>query len=284
MTLRDPDLVIRDLDLSCFRAKNESHSGGYRLLLDFLQQFRDGGSRRVVSYQCYTELIVVQCAQIQWDIVSENSVSVSKLPESALLIAMSLRALNYTYAYCKFVDSIRWQMRKIAFRVPEISYKCPFSFEISRQNPGPQTLSDPSSKSRDHFSSMIQDIVRIFQQTLLRRRPTEWPSLLCVLALLNMIRENLGISTESIRPFIETVDALSEVCLVLGQLYHMCTKGKHPLAKNCKWEDYASLIGYDQLAVAHFRSLNEIWVEYRSENTLSCVAEIFEILIDEFKI
>jgi hypothetical protein len=90
-------------------------------------------------------------------------------------------------------------------------------------------------------------------------------SLLCLLKLI--------LSEISSHPLVDTFnyahDELASVWSMLCQLYLVCTKGNHPLTHDWSVEEYTSLVGNDTLAIAHFRLLNDMWVEGTS--TSFCV-------------
>src|ERR1700733_11571587 len=120
---------------------------------------------------------------------------------------------------------------------------------------------------------MIEGIVRITQRLHFRRRPKDWPSLFCVLCLLKLILDEIGYA--SFDTFNRACGALESVWSMLCQLYHVCTKGNHPLTHDWSVEEYTSLVENDTLAIAHFRLLNDMWVEGTSTSFL-CATKILK--------
>jgi hypothetical protein len=262
----DPAVEVRDLDLSSLWVAPESHSTDLLLLRGFLQQFHDMNSRLKYHYEPCTEHFITQCAKIQWDMLSKTSLPLSKLPESASFIAMTLRALAYAQKYSSVVYQIDFSEPEHHFSQPKTIQGDNFSIEVWRCLLVPEPVSSQLGQiNGEQLSSLIRDIVRITQRVLLKRHPTDWPYLLCVLGLLRVIASDLSAFTIWIDPFSETLFPFQSVLSMLCQMYQICTKGNHPLVDGGTWEGYASIAGNDQLAVAHFRSLKEIWMECLEE-------------------
>ena len=287
MKYDDPKLEIRDHGLSSCLAATQPQSKDS--LLDFLKQFHDINSRwgnyysRGNYYEPATEDLITLCAQIQEDILSRTSRMPANLSEEILLIALSLRTLAFARTFglisehlpedsCVATFFLQSEMVRDKYRSLEI-WRC-----------GPAAESTSACLGRDggeQFSSMIEDIVRITQRLHFRRRPKDWPALFCVLCLLKLILTEI-----SDCPILDTFgyahDTLESVWSMLCQLYHVCTKGNHPLTHDWSVEEYTPLVENDTLAIAHFRLLNDMWVEGTSTSFL-CATKILRLLTNIVK-
>lgn len=273
MKYDDPKFEIRDHDLSSYLAATQPQSEDS--LLEFLKQFHDINSRWTSYYAPATEDLITLCAQIQEDILSRTSRMPANLSE-ILLIALSLRTLAFAHNFGLVTINLPCDPRvERVFPQPEIVQDANPSLEIWAC--GPASESAPVCLGHDgggQLSSMIEDIVRITQRLHFRRRPKDWPSLFCVLCLLELILFEIS-SDHWVDTFDCAHDALESVWSMLCQLYHVCTKGNHPLTHGWSVEEYTSLVGNDTLAIAHFRLLNDMWVEGTSTSFL-CATKILK--------
>jgi hypothetical protein len=260
MKYDDPKFEIRDHDLSSYLAATQPQSKDS--LLDFLKQFHNINSRWNNHYEYVTENIITLCAEIQEDMLSRTSRIPANLSEEILLIALSLRTLAFAHNFSLIVLNLPWYPRVGGYflQPKTVRDKNP-SLEIWRCGSATESASACSGHDGgEQLSSMIEDIVRITQRLHFRRRPKDWPSLFCVLCLLKLI-----LGAIDYHPSIDTFrcahDALESAWSMLCQLYHVCTRGNHPLTHDWSVEEYTSLVGNDTFAIARFRLLNDMWVE-----------------------
>jgi hypothetical protein len=267
MEYDDPNFEIHDHGLSSYLAATQPQSKDS--LLEFLKQFHDINSRWDNHYEPAAENLITLCAKIQEDTLSRTSRIPANLLEEILLIALSLRTLAFAHNFCLAELSLPWARRVDTFFLqPKMIRDKNPSLEIWRCDP--TTESESACLGHDgggQLSSMIEDIVRIARRLHFRRRPKDWPSLFCVLCLLKLILDEIN-DHPSVDTFVCAHGALWDVWSMLCQLYHVCTKGNHPLTHDWSVEEYASLVGNDTLAIAHFRLLNDIWVEGTSASFL----------------
>jgi hypothetical protein len=264
MKYDDPDFEIHDHGLSSYLAATRPQSKDS--LLEFLKQFHDINSRWDNQYGPVTENAIILCAEIQEDTLSRTSQIPANLSEEILLIALSLRALAFAHNFTLFEWNFPWVPHvETFFLQPKMIRDKNPSLEVWRCDPA--TESESAFLGHDgggQLSSMIEDIVRITQRLHFRRRPKDWPSLFCVLCLLKLILDEIRLFDT----FNCARDALESVLSMLCQLYHVCTKGNHPLTHDWSVEEYTSLVENDTLAIAHFRLLNDTWVEGTSTSFL----------------
>ena len=207
----------------------------------------------------------------------------TNLSEEILLIALSLRTLAFAYNYSLVAINLPLGPRmETCFLQPEMVQDENPSLEIWTCSPATESASACLGHDGGRqFSSMIEDIVRITQRLHFRRRPKDWPSLFCVLCLLKLILDQINGF-----PFLDTFGcahgALESVWSMLCQLYHVCTKGNHPLTHDWSVEEYTSLVENDTLAIAHFRFLNDMWIEGTSTSFL-CATKILRLLTNIVK-
>jgi hypothetical protein len=266
MKYDDPNFEIHDHGLSSYLAATQPQSKDS--LLEFLKQFHDINSRWDNHYGPITESVIILCAGIQEDTLSRTSRIPANLSEEILLIALSLRTLALIHNFDLFDGNFpRVSLVGPSFLQPKMIQDKNPSLEVWRcdlaTESGSACLGHDGGKQ---LSSMIEDIVRITQRLHFRRRPKDWPSLFCVLCLLKLILDEMHCF--SFDTFNCAHDALKSVWSMLCQLYHVCTKGNHPLTHDWSVEEYALLVGNDTLAIAHFRLLNDMWVEGTSTSFL----------------
>lgn len=260
MKYDDRGLGIRDLDLPSIREAAQPHSTDFLRLRHFLRQFHNINLRLHNYYEPATENLITLCAKIQEDLLTKPQPVPGKTSEAALLIAMSLRALGCVLNLKFVIDDIySWELPD-SFLQPKATKTERLSFEIWKCDhvPGRVPVKFGQCKGAE-LSSMLQDILRITQRTLFQRKPKDWPSLFCVLALMKETFDLLRMI--DYEPILDAIHALESVLPMLCGLYQVCTKGLHPLVDDWNYEEYASLVGNDELAIAHFRSLNDMWVE-----------------------
>ena len=281
MKYDDPKFEIRDYGLSSYLAATQPQSKDS--LRDFLKQFHDINTRWGNYYEPATEDLITLCAQIQEDILSRTLRMPANLSEESLLIALSLRTLAFAHNLSMVTMNLPLGSNVgMNFLQPEVIQDKNPSVEIWTCSPATESASAYLGHDGGRqFSSMIEDIVGITQRLLFRRRPKDWPSLFCVLFLLNLILQEIRV-----RLWVDTFDcayeALKSVWSMLCQLYHVCTKGNHPLTHDWSVEEYTSLVENDTLAIAHFRFLNNMWVEGTS-TSFYVPPKIFRLLTNIIK-
>jgi hypothetical protein len=276
---------IHDLDLSTARSIPQPQFKDS--LVDFLLQFHDINSRWEGYISSFYGDFIMQCAQIQEDILSEASPTPENLSEDVLLIAISLRALALAHNLELVAYSLPCctdtEMLSHTFLQPEIVRDENPSIEIWKCVSTPQMVSGQlEDNDGGQLPVIIQDIVRITQRMLFRRTPKDWPSLLCVLFLLKLICFQFYSSCNWLEFSNIKMEALENVWSLLCGLYSVCTKGHDPLTSDWNCEEYASLVGSDKLAVAHFTSLNKLWLDIGTTHH-SCLTEILETLTEILK-
>lgn len=270
MKYDDPSIKINGIDLS--NARRCTLPEFKDSIVEFLKQFHDLRTRWGMHYETFTEDIIQRCAEIQEEIILSRPLETEEnLSEEDLVIALALKALALAHNYPLVTCSLPFGFatRRVPpdlFQQPEIIQGPepggPRSLEIWRCASIPQMdAAQPEQDGGEHLSSMIQDIVRLTQKILLRRRPKDWPALFCILCLLKLIQTTLSFTVNWVDFFNPGARSLNQVWSILCQLYHVSTKGKHPLTYTWNLEEYASLVHGDVLSIGHFRSLNQMWVD-----------------------
>jgi hypothetical protein len=238
-----------------------AQSDPYRALVPYLRQFHTLNTRWQNCYEPMTENIITQCAAIQEEIIMKRRSSRKPLFEEHLLIASALRALALAH-----------HIFELCINVPTVSYPGMFlqpekldtgnqnpAIEVSRYDPGSDNASRPNDGGT--LSYLIQDIVRITQGLLLKGRPTDLPTVFCTLCLLKLVEGNFVEFIGYIDAFSRCYKQFGGVWRTLAELLELAIKGNHPLVEDWDGRAYKSLVGVSNVSVAHFQSMNQLWID-----------------------
>lgn len=185
------------------------------------------------------------------------------MSEGDLLIASAFRALALGYYIAEvegwLINGTEESFIQSMFLEPTtISEFGNTSIRVSRHDP---TKDDLGSADGAKLSSIMHDIVRTTQTLILCGKASEWPVIFCVLCLLKMIHQLVT----SFIPYIKfPPDGYAKYLNIwetLCQLYDASSGGHNPLVDDWDESEYEMLVGNNNLAVDHFRSLNALWVE-----------------------
>lgn len=234
-------------------------------LLDFLEQFHDVSSFCQNTYGPFTVKIIIECAVFQSALLSRRSSLPVGSSNDSVLIALSLRCLvltreislvAYSFSSRPFKDN------KVHLRVEKFYERQP-SIEVSRSlNLSQDSFVDSKQKGNESLLSILEEILQTTQRLMFRRKPEDWPLLLCTLFLIQLISENFNSSSSLwMRSLQPTSHAMNGVFGTLCRLYDICSKGFHPLSGNWKREEYAKLVNYDETLVDCFQWINDMWLE-----------------------
>jgi len=225
-------------------------------LLDFLEQFHDVDSRLQNTYGPFTVKIIIECAVFQSALLSRRSPLPVGSSNDSVLIALSLRCFVLTheiFLVAAILSSRSFEDNKVRLRVDKFYERHP-SIEVSR------SLNVPQGK--ESLLSILEEILQTTQRLMFRRKPEDWPLLLCTLFLIKLISENMyPFSSLWMRSLEPTSYALKSVFGTLCRLYDICSKGFHPLSGNWKREEYAKLVNYDETLVDCFQWINDMWLK-----------------------
>jgi hypothetical protein len=234
-------------------------------LLDFLEQFHDVDSRWENAYEPFTVKIIIECAVFQSALLSRRSPLPVGSSNDSVLIALSLRCLVLTYEISLVADSVAcrsFEDNKVHLRVEKFFKRNP-SIDVSRSlNVSQVSFVDSKQKGKESLLSILEEILQTTQRLMFRRKPEDWPLLLCTLFLIKLISDNLNAySSLWMRSLQPTSQAMKSVFGTLCRLYDICSKGFHPLSGNWKREEYAKLVNHDETLVDCFQWINDMWLE-----------------------
>ncbi len=234
-------------------------------LLDFLEQFHDVDSRWPNFYEPFTVKVIKECAVFESALLSRRSPLPVGSSNETVLIALSLRCFVLTYEISLVAGSLSsrsFEDNEVYLRVEKIFERDP-SIEVSRSlNISQVSFVDSKQKGKESLLSILEEILQTTQRLMFRRKPEDWPLLLCTLFLINLISDNLNAYSSlwmrSLRP---TSQVMNSVFGTLCRLYDICSKGFHPLSGNWKREEYAKLVNYDETLVDCFQWINDMWLK-----------------------
>lgn len=234
-------------------------------LLDFLEQFQDVNSYWDNYYHQYTVDLIRRCAVFQTALLSRRSSSPPDSWDNPVLIALSLRCLVLTHEISMVVSNLSigaFEDNETHIRVERDDEWDP-SIEISRSLTASQaSVIDLKQDDKESLSSMLEEILQTTQRLMFRRRPEDWPQLICTLFLIKLISDNFNASfMRWMRSLEQTSQAMKSVFAILCRLYDICSKGLHPLSSDWKREEYAKLVNDDKVLVDCFQWFNNMWLE-----------------------
>jgi len=259
---------IRDLDIHegwTFPPTDSNQPGA---LTNFLKQFHSinghWGERQGIKYHKNTEEVITACAKIQEKIVEVAfSKSVVFLATEEVLIASTLRllAISLDIAGMSSVLSVNIKSEEEQEFLDEISLGPMSKFW---DNPSVElSLLDanhcPVNTNGNWISKMVQNIVQPTQQLLLRQRPHDWPIILCVLFLLQLIVRNMGLFLKYVQRLDNVLD-LNSIWEDLSEMFAFCAAGHHPLVEVWSASEYRDLLSGEDLPVQHFKTIRSLWV------------------------
>jgi hypothetical protein len=264
MTYDRPNIEICDVDIFEFTSQEDP----YRAFLPYLKQFHDINSRWGNWYEPITVEMITTCARIQEDIVMKLRPSRKRLCEDNLIIALALR----TFALSHNISAVEGNMSPLPHECfMEMLYPVPvvttdpgdnLTIEIRRYFAAHDTAI-PKLKNTDggKLTSLVVDIFRVAQRLLLRGRPADWPSLICVICLLKLIMSSSKSFIPCIEESFQGEEDFQETWVTLCQLFDSVSQGNHPLVEAWRSSKYESLVGSGNISMGHFELLNELWVD-----------------------
>ncbi len=233
-------------------------------ILDFLKQFDDVNSRWPNEYEQHTVSIIKRCATFQAALLSRKSPPLNTPSDELALIALSLRCLVLTHEVTLADGSLSiWAFEdgETSIRVDRVHDRDPF-IEISRSSKVSQASSiTPKRKNEESLSSMLENLIQTTQRLMFRRKPQDWPLLLCTLCLLSMIKNNLDPFTLWMRSLRPCSQAMSSVFSTLCSVFEICSKMLHPLSDDWNEDEYKLLVNDDALLVGIYQWMHDEWLE-----------------------
>lgn len=234
-------------------------------ILDFIEQFYDVDARWSETITHICELLK-RCATLQANIVCKAS-----KVTSGMLIALALRCLMLTRELALAGEHFDEYCDDEGFFPDEIPVKdrrCDGSIiEISRLH----TLEKDEGHTRDRIkktsiSQSLEELLQYTQDLMMRRRPQDWPILLCTLCLLHLIGRNCGTLWYSLywhhsnrsNVYLESFEEAYET---LCSLFSITSKQLHPLCNKWNKEAYSRLVGGNDVLVGTFQWMNDHWLE-----------------------
>ena len=263
----DPNLIIRDCEYLAGKVTSSTQSEV--AILDFVKQFYDVDARWSGTYTKKEFEFLKKCAGLQANIVSKGSCKPSEV-SSRMLIALSLRCLVLTQElalvgeYFEYCDD----EKSLVDEVP-VKYKGLHGsiLDISRLH----TLDQDEGHTRDRIkgksiSQSLEELLQLTQNLMMRRKPQDWPMLLCTLCLLSMISYNCWRLSDSAycrdaNSFEKYLESFGAVYFTLCSLFGVTSKTLHPLCKNWNEEAYSRLVGGNDVLVGTFQWMHDRWLE-----------------------
>ena len=237
------------------------------LLYHFLLQFISVGWYWSGHYEKLTEDLIHSSVRFQLDWFQRSTLIPTNSRGEATLIAASLRCLLISYEIEQI--SINWAGRPFEnqedtyVRLTELETEpkggLSPSVELWKLADG-YVLPKPNPNSRETLASMLQKIIQTAQQLLYRHRPEDWPYLFYVLCILLLVHSNLS-DARWTNALEETAAQLKEALHDLCYIFHLCTENVQPLRSDFDIELYALSVNENELAVEHYRRMNEVWME-----------------------
>ncbi|KAL8787564.1 MAG: hypothetical protein Q9213_002126 [Squamulea squamosa] len=236
-------------------------------LFVFLDQFKEIDSRCMNWFEPHTVRLIGQCAEYQKDVlVRESPISPNHF-DRVTLVAMLLRCLimsqeladvDGSYSSLCFLDG----PGEFEMRPEEDSDYFGLSPSITIKR-----IDRPRHQRRPRFApdrpqglpSILAKSVAIIKQTMFGRQPEEYPGLVYCLCLMSLIAQPLRPLAGFMSPIVRAGDAFYDVIHTLCELYTFCSEDVHPFTEDVDLPAYSRSVDDDQIAVKHFRSLNEMW-------------------------
>ena len=233
-------------------------------LVDFLKQFEDIDARWEGFFESETVDLIKICAQLQADLLLKISPSLTPVPDVSELIASSLRFLVLSHeAYLvqsflpryPFRNKSTWDSSKEIINLSDNEPNIEVTRIIETQQADTATL---SADDKADLTTIIHDLVRTMQYVLFRRNPQEWPALLCSLCMLHLGSEEFCDEILA-SAFAEGHKAITEIIDTLCVLFDICSKRLHPLSDDWNEEEYARIVGHDQILIECFQWFSDEW-------------------------
>ena len=236
-------------------------------LLDFLEQFFDVNARWGDYHQSTYVDIVRWCAKFQIALISRSSSLPADSSNDKVLIALSLRCLVLTHEINLVGNIFRdspFQANEKLIRAERYDEQDP-SIELSRSSIASHPkFADSKREEKESLRSMLEEIIQTTQCLMFRRKPEDWPMLLCTLFLIRFISDNLHPLLDWMWSLKETHQTMESVFAILCRLYSICSKRIHPLADKWKHVQYATLVNDDKVLVDCFQWMSDLWLEITS--------------------
>ena len=214
--------------------------------------------------------MIKRFVKFQAELLSQRSLLQGHTSDESILIALSLRCLVLTHEIFLvdgYVPFNAFESTETDFRSSKCFAKDP-SIEVSRLSCALQDVSSaPKHEHEESISSMLEGLLQTIQHLMFRRKPQEWPLLLCTLCLLKMISTNLSPIAPWMLSLEPSSQAMNSVFSTLCHLFDTCSKTLHPLSDNWDKEKYAELVENDNLLVEFSQWMNDEWVEGTSPLT-----------------
>ena len=234
--------------------------------LDFLEQFYDMDVRWPGTIAKQTSEFLSKCARLQASVVCKAS-KVS----SEMLIALSLRCLTLTRelalvgeCFDDYYDDEGLFPDKIIVKDRVFDGS---TIDISRLH----SLDKDEGHTRDRIkgkgiSQSLEELLQLTQNLIMRRKPQDWPMLLCTLCLLFMIASDCWRLSDSdygghAKPFEKYLESFDAVHSTLCSLSNITSKSLHPLCNKWNKEPYSRLVGGNDVLVGTFQWMHDRWLE-----------------------
>ena len=231
-------------------------------LPDFLDQFESVDVRWEGYYENETFALLKKCARFQACLVSRSSLGPTRGSDDSHLIASSLRILVLTHEFslvkevcpskASFNREIQLSMERLCDLDPAI--------EVTRLVKTKQAASSAfPPEDKETLAVMLIDLVQTMQNILFRRKPKEWPSVLCSICILNLAASNIHSRSSMGSELSECSRAIEVVVNTLCGMFDVCSKGIHPLSDSWKKEVYARSVEYDSDLIECFEWFADQW-------------------------
>ena len=267
------NLYIHDLYIADNKASSPQE---FRLSLNkFLLQFENLHACWDGEFEPLTISLVASSAEFQLAWFKRSTLIPTKIQDEGTIIAMALRCLVIANEIGQVTNN--WSTRH--FRRRRETYVqmaeteqnskgglCP-SIKVWRLDDGDDVdLSVKEPEGRETLASMLQNTIQTAQRVLCFGRPQDWPSLFYVLCILILLHGELRSADTWTGAFESAAEELERSLFKFCHLFHLGTGNIQPLRFDFDIEQYASMVGGNELLVEHYQRMNEIWVT----NSMSC--------------
>jgi hypothetical protein len=280
MTNSNPENKITDLDIHS--VANGTGPRSQKQILDFLQKFHNINARWMNIFDKLSEDFITLCAKFQEETVIKIGPS-ANVPEEALLIAHCLRIMALAHNVSVVDDNISGNQIELlgfkdsptrshvleTFGHPGIELK--LITETSQEDSIYRNLDgtinqEMRPRSGADISLLIQEAAQMIQRIIFKPKKGYLSTVFCALYILYWIASLL-------RNYVTWMSRISsgtlELEVVLDSLcglYETRLKGNHPLQEKAPSDSerkrrYSSVFDDDELSVAVFSCINDIWVE-----------------------
>lgn len=240
-------------------------------LLKILDQFAEVQSRWRNWFEERTLLLIAHCARYQRhilaqteDIPADNKINRSTLVAALLRCLVITHQINEVDSNLGCFDTIRnsgldvirdegfedyWGLQPL------------LTVERIRRRGRRRMMENQTRAYLHEFPATLKRAIATTQVVIMNRRPRDIPCLTYSLSPLALIAQSLKPLAEFMSPIAEAGKEIEQILRTLCDLYIFCFENLHPFAEPYDITMYAAMVQSDPIPVAHFQTLNRLWVE-----------------------